>query len=56
MNFEAGVLVRKLSQLTPLSYAKQANPRYFIMLCGISCELAGYVQRPIVDYESTIAG
>jgi hypothetical protein len=38
---EAGVLVRKLSQQTPLSNAKQANPRYFIMLCGISCELAG---------------
>ncbi len=34
---EAEVLVRKLSQLTPLSSAKQATPRYFIMLCGISC-------------------
>jgi hypothetical protein len=36
---EAGVLVRKLSQLTQLK-AKRANPRYFSMLCG-SCELAG---------------
>ncbi len=53
---EAGVLVRKLSQLTPLSSAKRANPRYFIMFCGISCELAGRVHRPIVDSESTIAG
>jgi hypothetical protein len=40
---EAGVLVRKLSQLFPLNQAKGANPRYFIMLCGISCELAGCV-------------
>jgi hypothetical protein len=38
---DAGVLVRKFSQLTPLSYAKRANPGYFIMLCEISCELAG---------------
>ncbi len=46
---EAGVLV---------SSAQRANPRYFIMLCGISCELAGcvVVHRPIVDSESTIAG
>ncbi len=34
---DAGVLVRKLRQLT---LAKPANPRYFFMLCGISCELA----------------
>jgi hypothetical protein len=53
---EAGVLVRKSSQLTSLSLAKRANPRYFIQLCGISCELAGCVNRPIVDSESTIAG
>ncbi len=46
---EAGVLVRKLSQPTPLSQAKRANPSYFTMLCGISCELAGCVHRPIVD-------
>jgi hypothetical protein len=26
------------------------------MLCGISCELAGCVHWPIVDYESRIAG
>ncbi len=32
-----------------------ANPRYFIMLCGISCELAGCVHRPVVDSESMIA-
>jgi hypothetical protein len=45
---EAGVLVRKLSLLNPLSKAKQANPRYFILFCGISCELAGFVHRPIM--------
>jgi hypothetical protein len=38
---DAGVLDRKLSQLIPLSYVKRVNPRYFIMFCGISCELAG---------------
>jgi hypothetical protein len=48
---EAEVLVRKLSQLTPLSQAKRADPRYFIMLCGISCEKAGCVNRPIVDSQ-----
>ncbi len=53
---EAGVLVRKLSQLTPLGYAKQTNPGYFIKLCGSSCELAGCVHRPIVDSEATTAG
>ncbi len=55
---EAGVLVRKLSQLelTRLSLAKRANPRYFILLCGISCELAGCVQWPTVDSEPTISG
>jgi hypothetical protein len=53
---EAGVLVRKFSQLTPLRQAKRANPRYFILLCGISCEIAGCVHWPIVDFESTIAG
>jgi hypothetical protein len=53
---EAGVLVRKLSQLTPLSQAKRANPRYFIMLFEMSCELAGCEHWPIVDSESTIAG
>ena len=46
---EAGVLVRKLSQLTLLSSAKRG---YFIKFCGISCELAGYVHCPIVDSES----
>ncbi len=45
---EAGVIVRKLSQLTPLSEAKQANPRYFILLCGINCELAGCGQQPVL--------
>jgi hypothetical protein len=55
---EAGVLVRKFSQLTRLNYAKRAkaNHRYFILLCGINCELAGCVHRPIVDSECTIAG
>ncbi len=38
---DAGVLVRKLRQLTKLSSAKPANPRYFILLCRISWELAG---------------
>jgi hypothetical protein len=42
---DAEVLVRKLSQL--LSLAKRANPRYLIMLCGFSCELAGCVHLPI---------
>jgi hypothetical protein len=56
---EAGVLVRKLRQLIPLGSVKRANPRCFIrfiLLCGISCELAGCVHRPIVDSESTIVG
>jgi hypothetical protein len=44
---EAGVLVRKLSQLTPLSEAKQANPRYSISYCSV---------ESAVDSESTIAG
>jgi hypothetical protein len=52
----AGVLARKLSQLIPLSEAKRANPRYFVLLCGIICDSAGRVHRPIVDSESTIAG
>jgi hypothetical protein len=52
---EAGVLVRKLSKLTPLSEAKVAYPRYLIMLCEISFELAGCLHQPIVD-SSTIAG
>jgi len=30
-----------------------ANPKCVILLCGISCELAGCVHRPIVDSEST---
>jgi hypothetical protein len=38
---DAEVLVRKLRQLIPLSSAKPANPRCFILLCEISCELAG---------------
>jgi hypothetical protein len=46
---DASVLVRKLSQLNPLSLAKRDNPRYFILRYGISCELAGCVQRPTVD-------
>ncbi len=41
---EVGVLVRKLSQLSPLRSAKRVNPRYFIMLCGIRCELTGWGQ------------
>jgi hypothetical protein len=48
-NTEAGVLVRKLRQPTPLSWAKRANPRCFILLFGISYELAGCVHRPSVD-------
>jgi hypothetical protein len=48
---EAVVLVRKLNQLIPLSLAKRANHRYFIVLCGISCELASCVHWPIVDSE-----
>jgi hypothetical protein len=52
----AGVLVRKLIRLTPLSSAKRANPRYFIRFCGINYELASCVHRPIVYSESTIAG
>ncbi len=53
---EAGVLVRKWIQLTPLSQAKWANPRYFIKLCGNSCdcELAGCVQRPIAIVDSRV--
>jgi hypothetical protein len=51
---DAGVLVRKLSQLT--SSDKRANPRYFIMLCRTSSELAGCVNQPIMDSESTISG
>ncbi len=42
------VLVRKLSQLTPLSWAKRTNLRYFILLCEItqiSCDLAGWYTR-----------
>ncbi len=35
---EAGVLVRKFSQLTPLSLAKLDSP--MLMLCGVSCESA----------------
>jgi hypothetical protein len=38
---EVEVLVRKLSKLSPLSSAKRANPWYFIMLCGIRCDLTG---------------
>jgi hypothetical protein len=53
---EVGVSVRKLSQLSLLSKAKRANPRYFIILCEISCELAGCVLWPIVDSKSMIAG
>jgi hypothetical protein len=53
---EAGVLARKLSQLTTLSLAKRANTRYFTLLCGISCELAGCVHRTIVDSVSAVAG
>ncbi len=34
----------------------RANPRYFILLCELSSELAGCVHRSIVDSESTIAG
>jgi hypothetical protein len=41
---DAGVLVSKLSQLTPLSKAKRDNPMYFMLLYGISCELAGCVR------------
>ncbi len=53
---KAGVFVRKLKQLTPLSYAKRANPMCFILVCGISCELTGSVHRRIGDSESTIVG
>ena len=47
---------QKSSQLNPLSYVNRANTRYFILHSGISCELAGYEHRPIMDSESTIAG
>ncbi len=47
---------QKIESANPAQLAKRANPRYFILLCGISCELAGYVHRPIVDSESMIAG
>ncbi len=43
---ESGVLVIKLSQLTQLSKAKLAKPRYLIMFCGISCESAGCAWTP----------
>jgi hypothetical protein len=33
---EAGVLVRKLSQLTPLSFSKGANPRYCSVESAVS--------------------
>jgi hypothetical protein len=49
-------LVRKLRQLTPLSLATPAKPKCFILLCRISCELAGCVHQPIVSSESTIVG
>ncbi len=39
---EAGVLVRKFSQLTQLSSVKRANPRYFIALGTIAPD---YVDR-----------
>ncbi len=53
---DAGVLVRKLRQLTPLSDAKPANPKCFMLLCRISCDLARCVHQPIVSSESTIVG
>ncbi len=49
----AGVLVRKLSQLTPLSKAKQANPKYFSMLCGMSCELSNKRSHRLHHYLIT---
>jgi hypothetical protein len=58
---EAGVLVRKLCQLIPLSKAKRAYPRYFILLWWNQllvyqlCVHHG-VHRPIVGSESTTAG
>ncbi len=30
------------------SWAKPANPKYFMLLCRISCELAGCVHQPFV--------
>jgi hypothetical protein len=36
-----------MSQLASLSYAKRANPRYIVLLCGISCELAGCVSSAV---------
>jgi hypothetical protein len=46
-----GSFSHKMRQLTLLSLADQANPRCFILLCGISC-----VHQPIVSSESTIVG
>ncbi len=46
-----GSFSHKLRQLTPLSKADPANPRCFILLCGISC-----VHQPNVSSESTMVG
>ncbi len=45
-----------VDKLTPLSLAKWDNPRCFILLCGISCGLAGCVHHSIVSSESMIVG
>ena len=57
-SYRGGSFSPKIESASPtqLSSAKRANPRYFINLCGISCEFAGFAHRPIVDSESTIAG
>ncbi len=39
---------REFQSANPAQLSKQANP-FFILLCGISCELAGCVHRPIMN-------
>ncbi len=51
-----GVLVRKKFRQLIRWAKKLANPKCFILLCRISCELAGCVHQPIVSSESTIVG
>jgi hypothetical protein len=54
--YRCGSFSQKIEPAYTAQLAKRANPRYFILLCGISCELAGCVCRPIVDSSSMIAG
>ncbi len=36
--FRGGSFSQKIESANPAQLAKRANPRYFIMLCVISCE------------------